>query len=165
MDLSKLTNGDKVIAGSGIALFVFSFFPWFTVDAAFIDYSESGWDYFFTGIVPTLLGLALVGYVVVTKLIDGVKLPELPVGWPLVVLGAGALAGVLVLLRLLIGGDDEGTGVLDRSFGLFLATLSAIGLAFGSFLKFKEEGGELPTKGGGTPGTGTGTGSTPPTPF
>lgn len=53
--------------------------------------------------------------------------------------------------------------MLDRSFGLFLATLSAIGLAFGSFLKFKEEGGELPTKGGGTPSTGTG--STPPTPF
>lgn len=163
MDLSKLSNGDKVIAGSGIALFVFSFFPWFTIDASFIDYSESGWDYFFTGIIPTLLGLALVGYVVATKLLDGVKLPDLPVGWPLVVLGAGGLAALLVVLRLLIGGDDSGTGVLDRSFGLFLATLSAIGLAFGSFLKFKEEGGELPTKGGGTPGTGTG--STPPTPF
>ena len=60
MDLSKLSNGDKVIGGSGIALFVFSFFPWFTIDAAFIDYSESGWDYFFTGIIPTLLGVALV---------------------------------------------------------------------------------------------------------
>ena len=162
MDLSKLSNGDKVIAGSGIALFIFSFFPWFTIDAAFIDYSESGWDYFFTGIIPTLLGVALVAYVVVTKLNDNVKLPELPVAWPLVVLGAGALAGILVLLRLLIGGDDSGTGVLDRSIGLFLATLAAIALAFGSFLKFKEEGGELPTK-GGTPGTGTG--STPPTPF
>lgn len=163
MDLSKLSNGDKVIGGSGIALFVFSFFPWFTVDAAFIDYSESGWDYFFTGIIPTLLGVALVAYVVVTKLVDGVRLPELPVAWPLVVLGTGALAAVLVVLRLLIGGDDEGTGVLDRGFGLFLATLAAIGLAFGAFLKFKEEGGELPTKGGGAPGTGTG--STPPTPF
>lgn len=161
MDLSKLSNGDKVIGGSGIALFIFSFFPWFTLNAGFIDYSESGWDYFFTGIIPTLLGLALVGYVVVTKLMDGVKLPELPVAYPLLVLGLGATAGVLVVLRLLIGGDDSGTGVLDRSFGLFLSTLSAIGLAFGAFLKFKEEGGELPTKGGGSSGTGT----TPPTPF
>lgn len=107
MDLTKLSNGDKVIAGSGIALFIFSFFPWFTIDAAFIDYSESGWDYFFTGIIPTLLGVALVAYVVVTKLVDGVKLPELPVAWPQVVLGTGALAAILVLLRLLIGGDDS----------------------------------------------------------
>ncbi len=163
MDLSKLSNGDKVIGGSGIALFVFSFLPWFKLELFGQTATQSGWDYFFTGIIPTLLGVALVGYVVVTKLVDGVKLPELPVGWPLVVLGAGALAAILVILRLLIGADDEGTVLLDRAFGLFLATLAAIGLAFGSFLKFKEEGGELPTKGGGAPGTGTG--STPPTPF
>jgi len=165
MDLSKLSNGDKVIAGSGIALFIFSFFPWYGVDG-YAD-GRSGWDYFFTGIIPVLLAVALVAYVAVTKLADGVKLPDLPVAWPLVVLGAGALAAVLVLLRLLMGDSVDVPFAsdfdLDRKAGIFLATLAAIGLAFGSFLKFKEEGGELPTKGGGTPGTGTG--STPPTPF
>lgn len=156
MDLTKLSLGDKIMAGSGIALFIFSFFPWYKVDfgGAFGGGSvtQSGWHFFFTGIVPTLLALALVGYVVVTKVLDGVALPDLPVGWPLVVLGAAGLAAVLVILRLLFGGDDGGTGVLDRSFGIFLAVLSVIGLAAGAFLKFQEDGGELPTKGGGNQG-------------
>ena len=78
MDFSKLTLGDKVLAGSGIALFIFSFFTWFKIDTPFGDYSETAWDYFFTGIVPVLLGLALVAYVVVTKLLDGVETPHAP---------------------------------------------------------------------------------------
>jgi hypothetical protein len=157
MDLSKLTTGDKVLAGSGIALFIFSFFTWFKVDLGpYGDYTENGWDYFFTGIVPALIGLALVGYVAATKLAD-VSLPELPVDWSLAVLGAAGIAALLVILRLLIGGDDEGSDVLDRSFGLFLSVLAAIGLAGGAFLKFQEDGGELPGKDSG--------GSTPPSPF
>jgi hypothetical protein len=161
MDLSKLSLGDKVMAGSGIALFIFSFFPWFEYSAFGFSVSQSGWDFFFTGIVPVLLGLILVGYVVVTKVLDGVTLPELPVAYPLLVLGLGAAAAVLVVLRLLMGGDDAGTDVLDRAFGIFLATLAAVGLGAGAFLKFQEEGGELPTKKGG----GSSTGSEPPTPF
>ena len=52
MDLTKLTLGDKVLAGSGLALFIFSFFPWFGVDG----YGGGGnaWDVgFFTGILPS----------------------------------------------------------------------------------------------------------------
>lgn len=156
MDLSKLSLGDKVMAGSGIALFIFSFLNWFSFELSYGPYSqkytENGWDYFFTGIVPVLLGLVLVAYVVVTKVLDGVDLPELPVAWPLVVLGVAGLAAILVLLRLLMGGDDEGTDVLKRSIGLYLSTIAVIGLAGGAFLKFQEDGGELPTKGGGTSG-------------
>ena len=32
MDLNKLTTSDKVIAGSGILLFIADFLPWFKVD-------------------------------------------------------------------------------------------------------------------------------------
>lgn len=159
MDLSRLSTGDKVLAGSGLALFVFSFFPWFSYDG-FYDISESGWDYTMTGIVPTLIALALVAYVVVTKVLDNVTLPELPVPYGLVVLGLAGLAALLVVLRLLIGGDDGGSDLLERSIGLFLAVLAALGLAAGAFLKFQEEGGQLPTKGGGTSTPGQ-----PPTPF
>lgn len=148
MDLNKLSTGDKVIGGSGIALLIFSFFPWFSFDAGpFGSVSQSGWDFFFTGIIPVLLGVALVGFVVATKLMD-VAMPDLPVPQPLLILGLGGAAALLVVLRLLMGGDDGGTGALDRSFGLFLSVLAAIGLAAGAFLKFQEEGGELPTKGG-----------------
>ncbi|MBK6855702.1 MAG: hypothetical protein IPG97_03840 [Microthrixaceae bacterium] len=160
MDLTKLTLGDKVLAGSGLALFVFSFLPWFGVEG----YGGGGnaWDVgFFTGILPTLIGLLLVGYVVVTKLADGVALPELPVPYPLVVLGLAGAAALLIVIRLLIG-YEVGFGYdLDRKYGLFLATLAALGMAGGAFLKFQEEGGELP-KGGGSGGQ---SGSQPPTPF
>ncbi len=161
MDLSKLSLGDKVLGGSGLALFVFSFFNWFTLNTGFYSYTESAWDYLFTGIIPVLLGLVLVGYVVVTKLLDAVKLPDLPIEYPVAVLGTACLAALLVILRLLIGGDDNGTGVLDRGLGLFLSTLAVLGLAGGAFLKFQEDGGQLPTKGDGDDIGASGT----PTPF
>ena len=157
MDLTKLSNGDKVVAGSGIVLLVSIFLTWFSYDPGFgIHYKESGTDYFFTGTFPAILGLVLIGYIFATKMSDNVKLPELPVEYPLAVLGVAGLAAILVILRLLIGGDDHGTDALNRSYGLYIGTIAAIGLAAGAFLKFKEEGGELPTKksDGGTTGEG-----------
>lgn len=159
MDLSKLSNGDKVIAGSGIALFIFSWLPWFTYDATFVSVTQNGWHFFFTGIIPVLLGLAMVGWIVGTKLAD-IDLPELPIPQALLLLAMGGAAAVLIILRLLVGGDDNGTDLLDRSFGLILAVLAAIGLAAGAFLNFQAEGGELPGKSSGSSGdSGT------PTPF
>ncbi|MGI8711074.1 MAG: hypothetical protein ACR2LA_08800 [Acidimicrobiales bacterium] len=172
MDLNKLSTGDKVLGGSGIALFIFGFFPWFGVSG--YDGGRNAWDFFFWGIIPVLIGLLLIGYVVATKLADGVNLPDLPVPYPLAVLGLAALAALLVILKLLIG-DSVGLGPLggeidlDRKAGIFLSALAALGLAAGGFLKFQEEGGELPNKRGG-PGT-TSSGSTgdgsggAPTPF
>lgn len=172
MDLNKLTLGDKVLAGSGIALFIFSFLRWYGLDRTVgtgsfkqsFSYSENGWDYFLFGILPALLALALVAYVVM-RLLDGVDLPQLPVPWGVVVLGAAALAALLVILKLLMGASHSGVD-LDRKYGIFLATLAALGLAAGGFLKFQEDGGANATRGGnaGT-GTGTGPGGASPTPF
>jgi len=161
MDLSKLSTSDKVIGGSGIALLIFSFFPWFKVEAFGASASQSGWDYFFTGIVPVLLGLVMVAWVIATKLAD-MDLPELPVPEGLLLLGIGGAAALLIILRLLLGfGEDDPFGVVDRAFGLYLSVLAAIGLAAGGFLKFQEGGGELPGK---SPGGSTGEGGSA-TPF
>ena len=54
MDLSKLSTSDKVVAGSGLALFIFSFFPWFGVEG-FDGGRTSGGDYFLFDL-PMLLG-------------------------------------------------------------------------------------------------------------
>lgn len=163
MDLNKLSNGDKVIAGSGIALFLFSFLPWF----GFGGYSTySGWHYFFTGIIPTLLGVLLVAYVIVANATD-VELPDLPVAEGAIALAVGGFAFVLILFRMIIGHKVGAFGVsfhLDRKFGLFLSLLAAVGLVVGSVLKFQEGGGQI------TPGTGAGDGGASggngtPTPF
>ena len=65
----------------------------------------------------------------------GVAAPKIP---PIAYLGVGALGALLVLLKLLIG--ETGW---DRGFGLILATLAAIAVAFGGFLIFQESGGNL----------------------
>lgn len=146
VDLNKLSTSDKVIAGGAIALLIFSFFPWFEISGFGGSASNNGWDYFLTGILPVLLGLVMLAQVAISAFSPETKLPDLPVTWGQVHLGAGVIAAVLVLLRLLLGDDNfdipgaELAGLdAGRAFGLFLAALAAVVLAVGGFLKFQEE--------------------------
>src|SRR5690606_27210710 len=136
VDLNKLSTSDKVIAGSAIALLIFSFFPWFKVDLGPFggDLTINGWEWFFWGILPVLLGLVMLAQIAITVFSPETKLPDLPVTWGQVHLGAGGIAAVLVVLKLLIGQTGW-----DRSFGLILAAIAAVGLGVGGFLKFQEE--------------------------
>lgn len=151
--MNKLTTSDKIIAGSGIVLFIAYFLPWFKVDFGPLggSASASGGDVgFFWATLPMLLGLIAAGAVIANKLFD-VKLPDLPIPWGQAFLGAGALAALLVVLKLLIGEDPS--SIVKRSFGLFLAALASIGLAAGGFLKFQEGDDSTPS--------GSGSGSAP----
>jgi len=149
VDLNKLTTSDKIIAGSGILLFIAYFLPWFKVDNGLGNsVNFSGGDVgFLWSTFPMLLGLIAAGVVIASKMFD-VKLPELPIPWGQAFLGLGALAALLVLLKLLIGESVFGFD-LDRAFGLFIAAIAAIGLAAGGFLKF-QEGDDAPATGGDT---------------
>ncbi|MEL7210391.1 MAG: hypothetical protein AAGK32_19535 [Actinomycetota bacterium] len=152
MDLSKLSMGDKVIAGSALAYFIFMFFPWFELDLGpgdiFISGTAdaNGFDVgFLWGFFPLLLALIMVAIVAVKAFSPDTELPELPIGYGQLLLGLGSLAAVLVVLKLLIGED-----FFSRQFGLFLAALAAIGLAAGGFLKM-QEGDEATTPGSAPP--------------
>jgi hypothetical protein len=141
VDLSKLTTSDKVIAGSGILLFIASFLPWLTADVeGFGEVGDAnGWDLdFLWGPLPILLGLAAMALVLVSKL-GGTELPKLPVTWGQAYLGIGALAAFLVVLKLLLGEDAPAGVDISRGFGFFIAAIAALGLAGGGFLKFQEE--------------------------
>ncbi|MDQ2649056.1 MAG: hypothetical protein M3Z03_05845 [Actinomycetota bacterium] len=136
MDLNKLTTSDKVIAGSGLLLFIASFLPWFKFDFGPFggEVTANGWDVgFFWAGIPGLLGLAAAGAVISSKLFD-TKLPELPIGWGQAFLMAGAISAVIVVLKLIMGED-----VVDRAYGLFVATIAALGFAGGGYLAFQEE--------------------------
>lgn len=141
MDLNKLSLSDKIIGVSALVLLIASFLPWFKVSAGPFSATGSGWDVgFFWAGIPVILGLVMLAQVGITNFGDASKLPELPVSWGQVHLGAGALAAVIVVLKLIIGEDVGGFDVdMDRSFGLFLATIAALALAYGGFLKFQEE--------------------------
>jgi hypothetical protein len=147
VDLNKLNTSDKVVVGSGLLLFIAYFLPWFKYDFGPIGGSVSfkGGDIgFLWATLPMLLGLVAVGVVIANKLFD-VTLPDLPIPWGQAFLAAGGLAALLVVLKLLTGYHS-----VDRAFGLFIATIAALGLAAGGFLKFQE--GDAPSAGGDGPG-------------
>lgn len=148
MDLNKLTTADKVIAGSGIILLISYFLPWFKAEAFGFTATASGSDVgFLWSTLPMLLGVIAAGIVIATKLFD-VKLPDLPAPLGQILLGIGALAAVLVVLKLIIGEDPS--EIVDRAYGIFIAALAAIGLAVGGFLKMQEGDSGSSTPGGGS---------------
>jgi hypothetical protein len=142
VDLSKLSMGDKVIAGSALAYFIFMLFPWFEFDAGDITggllvgsgVDANGFDVgFLWGVFPLILAIIMVAIIAVKTFSPDTELPELPFSYGQLQLGLGSLAALLLVLKLLLGED-----FFSRQFGLFLATLAAIGLAAGGFLKMQE---------------------------
>ena len=128
---------------AAIVLFIASFLDWFSVDTPFGTYGGNGWDVgFLWGGLPTLLGLVMLAHVAISNFAPDVSVPDWP--WGRVHMVAGIVAAALVILKLIIG-EDVGGFDLDRSFGIFLAALAAIGLAVGGFLYNQERE--------GTPGT------------
>ena len=162
MDLSKLSTADKVISGSAIGLFIFMFFDWFEVsfggssDVFSASAGGNGFDVgFIWGVFPMLLGFLMLAIVALRAFSPDTDLPDLPFSYGRLLLGLGGLAGFLVTLKLIIGEDDEGIpGIeISRQFGLFAATLFAIGLGVGGFLKMQEDDGASSTDGGTAGGT------------
>jgi hypothetical protein len=135
VDLNKLTTPEKIISVSAIVLFFDSFMPWFKISFLGSTISFNGWDVGFMAILPMLIGLVMLTHIVLSKLVEGVTLPDLP--WPRVHMIGGIVAGAIVVLKLLIGASSAGVD-LDRAFGMFLGTLCGIGLAVGGFLYRQE---------------------------
>lgn len=141
MNLNKLTTGEKLTCGSAIVLLIASFLPWFEVRAPFLGkVTASGWDVGFGWAgIPVILGLAMLIQIVITRFSSGVKFPQMPMSWGQIHLIAGVIAAFIVVLKLLIG--ENSSELVDRSYGLFLAALAAVGLAVGGFRIFKESQG------------------------
>jgi hypothetical protein len=157
MDLNKLTMGDKVIAGSGIALFVFSFFNWLGIEVNSGPFSasesKSGWGFTLT-LIAILIGIAMV--VIVALKAFGVDLPQLgSVTWGQVLLAMGAVSFVFVLIKVIVGPNLANAADIagvdkTRGIGIFLGLLATAGLVAGGYLRMQED------KAGG--------GATPPPP-
>jgi hypothetical protein len=133
MDLvAQLSNGRKLLFGSGVLLLLVSLFRWNEYDAGFVSV---GWNAWATGRgkifgIALLLLLAWEGLLLAAKL-GKAKLPELPVDAPLISLGLGAITVVFGVLRVF----QESVG---RTFWAWLALLLLIALAAGLFLRWQE---------------------------
>jgi hypothetical protein len=142
VDLSKFKTGDWIMIAAGVVMLIFGLaLDWASIDTAFGSASGNGpFDYFFTGGIAWLLVVA-VG-VVAALLATGVLKPG-GVQWPVILVLASALATLLMLIRIILGGGDEAGFDLDRGSGMYVAFIAAIASLVGAVMAFRAAGGDL----------------------
>jgi len=144
MDFARISFGEMIAAVSGFLLILFMFLPWFgysanvggigdvgSVNANFWEVSD------ILDILLLLVGLIAIGVALARA--AGAMPANLPAPVGTIVLGAGALAVLIVLFRLLVppdGGIDEID--VSRKIGVFLGLLAAAGVAFGGYTASNE---------------------------
>jgi len=148
MDLNRLTQGEKIAGGSGIALILIMFiFKWFGLKAGVggfaFEGSRNAWgSYGFIDIVLFITVVAAVG-------LAALKASDADVGLPVaasaVVAGLGVLSVVLIIISIIsppdFGADLSGTGIdHTRKIGVWLGLIAAIGVAYGGWRAMQEEG-------------------------
>lgn len=147
MDLSKLTLGDKIAAGGGIALVLFAIIlDWHRVCfggfcTGLSVFSGDGEAIPVLGFLAFILAAAVAAAVLLRKL-TSTNLPDLPIAWNDAIFYASVGAAVLLLLKLLLKFEYIG-------FGAWLMLISAGAMAYGGFL-VKQGGDTAPPSAGGT---------------
>ncbi len=145
MDAAQASTGEKIVVGSAVVLFIALFLPWYGVKvegagvSVSLDETLTAWKAFsFVDIL--LFGAAATVIAVVVASVAG-ALPVLPVPPGLILLGAGGLALLLVLVRLLVAPEVAGFPEdfdVTRKFGIFIALLAAGGMAYGAVQASRE---------------------------
>jgi uncharacterized membrane protein YhaH (DUF805 family) len=174
MEVDKLSTGEKIAGVSGVLLFIFMFFDWFSVSVSngFFGVAASGnaWDWL--DVIPIILLIAVVAAVgvAVVRLTDAVFEPAISMNAVVAVLGA--ISFLLILYRI-VSPPDSGFSEVDVSpaFGIFLGLIAAAGIAYGGYRAMQEEGvtfGDVGDRlgggghGHGGPGAPSGTPPQPP---
>jgi hypothetical protein len=127
--------GERVTALSGLVLMLSSFMGWYAGSDEGPTIAVIGWHTGVIGKLVFLLGLAVVVLVVLHEL--GIELPA-TVPESLVIIVLGALATILVLIRL-ISVPDRFFPFDGRGIGIWIALIAALGLIVGGLLRAGEE--------------------------
>jgi hypothetical protein len=134
MEFSKLSKADQIIGGAGVVFLLSTFLSWFSVGVLGFNASGNGWDVgFLWGRLPFLVVLAMIVWIGLRRFSKATLPSEIA---PLYL--AGGATALLPFLKLLVG--ESG---LSRDFGLVLAALTGAAVAFGTYLKFLEVGGNV----------------------
>ena len=150
MDASRISFGELVAGASAVVLFLVMFFPWYGVEVGLLGGAASenanAWEAFdYIDIILLLVVLMAVGMAAARA--AGAIPPALPAPPGLIVAGAGALAVLLILFRIVeIPGpevDVEGVDI-SREIGIFLGLVAAVGITFGGYMARNERAGQAP---------------------
>jgi len=130
MDLSKLTQGEKIVLAAGVLLIIdLLFLPWHSVlglHISAVDAPNSGY-----AIIALLLAIIMVGQIVAAKLTSA-NLPDPPLPWSQLHLFGGGAIAVLLLLKLIAE-----TSLLG--FGAYLGVILGLAIAYGAYTMREED--------------------------
>ena len=169
-DMSKMSTGEKLLAGGGILLLIDSFLPWqrFCVDLGGLEnlaggnvcasagmWSGSGG---FAGVIAGLLTIALVivGVLSMTGMMANMNMGAMSADKIVGFLGAGVFVfGILKFIFVLTN---------SPGWAAFIGLVLLLAIGYGSWQKIQSSGGFQMggTSGGGTMGGGMGGGTPPP---
>ncbi|MEY2447264.1 MAG: hypothetical protein QOH79_740 [Acidimicrobiaceae bacterium] len=149
--MKKLKTSELVMLGGAVAVFLGTFLTWFKAevkgfegfDVGGASSTVNGFHYFLQGTLTWIIAIAVAAVIIIKAFVPNVKLPDTlgPLSWAQAYLVAGGLIALLILSRLLIGESGNSFVDVSRGIGLYLASLGAIAIAVGAFLKYqgKEE--------------------------
>jgi hypothetical protein len=137
MDLSKLSQNQKIALGGGVLAIISLFLPWYGFSFAGIGSNIGAFDsglFAWGGLILAIAGAAIL----ILKALGttDVKLGSLAAEQLAFLLGA--LGAVFIILRWLTENDFV-------KFGLFIGLVSAAAVAYGAFGAMKDEGLEMPS--------------------
>jgi hypothetical protein len=127
--------GDRVTWVGGLVLMLSSFMAWYSGSGEGITIAVIGWHTGWIGKIIFFIGLAVLVVVVLREL--GIELPP-SVPESLVILALGALATVLVLVRL-IDIPDSVLPADGRGIGIWISLVAALALIAGGLLRAAAE--------------------------
>jgi hypothetical protein len=136
LKMERLNQGEKVAAGSALALLVCMFLGWF----GFGPYVSNAWDTLHY--ISPLLAIAIAAILTIVSLKAGGRSLDIPDGSAIFVLGCAAV--LLILFRLIdpvsvgeaspFGGSGEVEIGGSVEAGLFLGLVAAAGIAVGGYM-------------------------------
>ncbi len=182
MDVSRLRQGEKIAAGSAIALILIMFiFDWFGVSlrrsataVLGVEGSRNAWGR--SASSTSFCSSRLWPRLAMAYFSASGQSVSLPIALSAIVAGLGILCVILVLFRIIDARATQSAhrrcfeqGVdVTRKIGVFLGLIAAAGVAYGGYLAMQEEGtsfsdtrDQLQDRMGG-PGSGSGGGTPPP---
>jgi hypothetical protein len=126
--------GERLGLLAGVVLAVSAFTGWYSGQGEGVKVSVMGWDTGTAGKVVLFIGLAVVLIIVLRE--AGVRFPA-SVPESLITIGLGALATIIVLVRLISIPDDF--FFAGRGVGIWISLVAAIAVIVAGLLEASEE--------------------------
>jgi len=126
--------GDRLALLAGVVLAVSAFTGWYVGPSQGVTVSVTGWNTGLAGKAVFFIGVAVVLLVALREL--GVEMPP-AVPESLLVIALGAVATVLVLVRVISIPDDYFWA--GRSVGIWISLVAAVGVIVAGLLQAAEE--------------------------